>query len=261
MCRWWSPLVSPVPCYVIGTGLDTVPRLLTPELGLFALCALVGELVPLKVHTRGAEGEVTTSTCFALALLLAGGPAVAVTGLIAASVIADVINGKQARKIAFNAAQYTVSVSAASLVLVTLTDVPRAGALPFGADGPDPDPRRRHRLLRRQHRARRDRRRARAGRHQARPLPGQRPDLPGLDRRPAARPLARRRAGRRVLAARAAAAPAPVPRRPPRRPGGDRQGAPVAARRADRPAQPHALPRQDRAGDRLRPALRRSPPR
>jgi diguanylate cyclase (GGDEF)-like protein len=118
--------------YVIGTGAETVSRLLTAELGLFALCALVGELVPLKVHTRGSEGEVTTSTCFALALLLAGGPAVALTGLVAASILADVINGKQLKKIAFNAAQYSLSVSAASLVLVTLTEVPHAGALPFG---------------------------------------------------------------------------------------------------------------------------------
>ena len=55
-------------------GCSTLDRLLTPELALFAVCAVVGELVPLKVHTRGSEGEVTTSTCFALAMMLAGGP-------------------------------------------------------------------------------------------------------------------------------------------------------------------------------------------
>src|SRR3954454_2214037 len=112
---------------VIGTDLDTLRRLLRPELALFALCALVGELVPLKVHTRGSEGEVTTSTCFALALMLAGGPAVALTGLIGASIVADSLNGKPAKKVAFNAAQYAISVTAASIVLVTLTDIPREG--------------------------------------------------------------------------------------------------------------------------------------
>ncbi|MGH2969740.1 MAG: diguanylate cyclase domain-containing protein, partial [Solirubrobacteraceae bacterium] len=117
---------------VLGTGLDTMDRLLTPELALFALCALAGELVPLKVHTRGSEGEVTTSTCFALAMMLAGGPAVALAGLVGASILADSLNGKPLKKIAFNAAQYSVSVTAASIVLVTLTDVPHAGALPFG---------------------------------------------------------------------------------------------------------------------------------
>ena len=112
---------------VLGTGYHTLDRLLDPELALFALCALVGELVPLKVHTRGSEGEVTTSTCFALALMLAGGPAVGMAGLIAASVLADTINGKPARKVAFNAAQYAISVAAASALLL-MTDVPESGA-------------------------------------------------------------------------------------------------------------------------------------
>src|SRR4051794_13912055 len=116
---------------VIGTGADTLHRLLTPELALFALCALVGELVPLKVHTRGSEGEVTTSTCFALALMLAGGPAVALAGLLFGSIVADTLNGKPAKKIAFNAAQYSISVSAGSLVLVLVPDIPRAGEVPF----------------------------------------------------------------------------------------------------------------------------------
>ena len=58
------------------------------------------------------------------------------------------------------------------------------------------------------------------------------------------------------LAVAAAAVPAAA-RRPPRRPPGDRQGAPGAARRAHRPAQPRAVPRPHRAGA----ARRRAPPR
>jgi diguanylate cyclase (GGDEF)-like protein len=118
---------------VIGTGFHTLDRLLTPELALFAVCALAGELVPLKVHTRGSEGEVTTSTCFALAMMLAGGPAVAMVGLVGASIIADTLNGKPLKKVAFNAAQYAVSVAAASLLLL-FTDIPESGPVPFGPE-------------------------------------------------------------------------------------------------------------------------------
>jgi diguanylate cyclase (GGDEF)-like protein len=119
---------------VIGTGVETLDGLLTAELALFSLCALIGELVPLKVHTRGSEGEVTTSTCFALALMLAGGPAVAMAGLLAGSVFADVLRGKPVKKIAFNAAQYAISVAAAALVLAITTDIPHAQGLPFGPE-------------------------------------------------------------------------------------------------------------------------------
>src|SRR5918992_776228 len=54
---------------------SSLSRLLTPEVMLFAVCAFAGELISLKVVTRGAEGEVTTSTTFAFAALLVAGPA------------------------------------------------------------------------------------------------------------------------------------------------------------------------------------------
>ena len=80
------------------------------------------------------------------------------------------------------------------------------------------------------------------------PLPRLRPLPAGLDRRPAARPLAGARDRRRLLARRAAAAVPAAAGDPPRRPPGDRQGAPVAARRAHRPAEPRAVPRPRPAG-------------
>ena len=70
---------------------------------LFAACAFAGELISLKVVTRGAEGEVTTSTTFAFAALLAAGPACAVVALICASFAADVIQRKAPLKLLFNA--------------------------------------------------------------------------------------------------------------------------------------------------------------
>jgi diguanylate cyclase (GGDEF)-like protein len=116
---------------VLAQGHDTLDRIFTPELALFALFAVLGELVPLKVHTRGSEGEVTTSTCFALALMLAGGAAVAMAGLLFASILGDLVSRKPRRKILFNAAQYAVSVALAALVLGLTTDIPHAGPLPF----------------------------------------------------------------------------------------------------------------------------------
>jgi len=104
---------------------SSLSRLLTPEVMLFAVCAFAGELISLKVVTRGAEGEVTTSTTFAFAALLVAGPACAVVALICASFAADLIQRKAPLKLLFNASQYVITLTASSLVLQALTGVPR----------------------------------------------------------------------------------------------------------------------------------------
>ena len=105
------------------------------ELLVFGMCALLGELVPLKVYRRGAEGETTTSTTFAIALLIAGGPKAALVGLLGANLIADLVREKPARKIAFNLAQYAISVAVAGMVLHLLApEIPRAGMFRFAPD-------------------------------------------------------------------------------------------------------------------------------
>jgi diguanylate cyclase (GGDEF)-like protein len=105
-----------------GSSLD---RLFTPEVMLFTVCAFAGELISLKVVTRGAEGEVTTSTTFAFAALLVAGPACAVVALICASFAADLIQRKALTKLLFNASQYVITLTASAFVLKTLTGVPR----------------------------------------------------------------------------------------------------------------------------------------
>ena len=87
--------------------------------------------MPLKVYTRGAEGETTTSTTFAMAMLIAGGVEAALVGLLLANLVADLALRKQARKIAFNMAQYAIAVAAAGVVLALLSDVPRSGQFHF----------------------------------------------------------------------------------------------------------------------------------
>jgi diguanylate cyclase (GGDEF)-like protein len=107
---------------------DALHLLLTREVLLFAACALIGELVPLKVVTRGVEGEVTTSTTFAFATLLAAGPGPALVVLVAGSFIADGLRGKAPLKLLFNGCQYALTMSLTAVTLTLLTGVPRTGA-------------------------------------------------------------------------------------------------------------------------------------
>src|SRR3954454_18623927 len=104
---------------------DELHLVLTPEVALFMLCALVGDFVPLKVFTRGAEGEVTTSTCFAVAAMLAAGPLAALLALAGTNLIADGVRRKPLKKILFNVGQYAVTVAASGAVLQIPTGLPR----------------------------------------------------------------------------------------------------------------------------------------
>ena len=107
-------------------GVGDLRLLLSPEVAIFAVFALVGEFVPLKVFTRGAEGEVTTSTCFALATMLAAGPLAAFICLASANLLADGLRRKPVKKIAFNILQYAITIAAAGAVLSATTGLPRA---------------------------------------------------------------------------------------------------------------------------------------
>jgi hypothetical protein len=131
--------VAPLQAYVIaviGLGAfccaevfvldgENLPQLLSAEILVFAACALVGELVPIKVVMRGVEGEVTTSTTFAFAAMLVGGPACAIVTLVGASFAADALRRKALTKLLFNGCQYAVTLTASASVLGLLTDVPR----------------------------------------------------------------------------------------------------------------------------------------
>src|SRR5918911_718636 len=115
-------------CTVALTFVDVgeLHLMLTPEVALFILCALVGDFVPLKVFTRGAEGEVTTSTCFAVAAMLAAGPLAALLALAGTNLIADGLRRKAPKKILFNLGQYAITVAASGAALQAVTDLPRA---------------------------------------------------------------------------------------------------------------------------------------
>jgi diguanylate cyclase (GGDEF)-like protein len=112
--------------WTLASGSSSLDQLLEPEIALFAICTLVGELVPIKVVTRGVEGEVTTSTTFAFAALIAAGLEPALIVLVTASLAADLLRGKAAFKALFNASQYAVTITLTALTLHLLTGVPRA---------------------------------------------------------------------------------------------------------------------------------------
>ncbi|HEY7076710.1 MAG TPA: EAL domain-containing protein [Solirubrobacteraceae bacterium] len=113
---------------LVYTGIGDLPRVLSPELVLFAFGALIGELVPLKIFTRGAEGEITASTCFGVAMLLVGGPLPAFLGLAIANIAVDAPRKKPIKKLAFNVAQYAVVFAASGAVLAATTALPRLSA-------------------------------------------------------------------------------------------------------------------------------------
>src|SRR3954453_14150619 len=106
-------------------GAGELRLLASPEAIMFFLFAFCGEFVPLKVFTRGAEGEVTTSTTFAIATMLVAGPLAALLALGLANLVADALSRKPLQKVAFNLAQYAVTVGATGFVLKATTDLPR----------------------------------------------------------------------------------------------------------------------------------------
>jgi diguanylate cyclase (GGDEF)-like protein len=110
---------------VFASDGENLSDLLSAEVLVFAACALVGELVPLKVVMRGVEGEVTTSTTFAFAAILVAGPACAIVALVGASFAADAVRGKAPTKVLFNGCQYAVTVAVSATVLGLITEVPR----------------------------------------------------------------------------------------------------------------------------------------
>jgi diguanylate cyclase (GGDEF)-like protein len=95
--------------------------------GVLAIAVLLGEMLPVKIPRRGNEEQITLSTSFSMALLLAGGlgPAVIVQG--AASIVQDLSCGKPWWRVRFNVGQYTLSMVAARLVMHALSVSPQIG--------------------------------------------------------------------------------------------------------------------------------------
>src|SRR5215207_8570555 len=113
---------------LVHDGWGDMHRLLSPEALMFFAFAFCGEFVTLKVITRGAEGEVTTSTTFALAAMLVAGPLAGLVALVVANLFSDTLQRKSLQKKLFNLCQYAFTVGATGLVLKPTTGTPRMDA-------------------------------------------------------------------------------------------------------------------------------------
>jgi diguanylate cyclase (GGDEF)-like protein len=89
---------------------------------------LLGEMLPLKIPRRGMDEEITLSTSFSLALLLAGGLGPALVAQGTASIVQDLHAGKPLWRIRFNLGQYTLSMAAALTVMRWLGAAGRIGS-------------------------------------------------------------------------------------------------------------------------------------
>jgi diguanylate cyclase (GGDEF)-like protein len=114
----WLLLKTPVP----------YGEFLSPIIFVFTLCSVVGEAVPLKVFRGNMEGELSTSTTFAVAMMLWAGPGVAFVALSGANMIADLVRGKPLHRIAFNIGQYAISLTVSGFVLSLTTALPHEHA-------------------------------------------------------------------------------------------------------------------------------------
>ena len=90
------------------------------------LVIVVSEFVPLKLPRQSNDTAFSASTLFVVAMLVLHGPGPAVAWFAGAAVIHDVARRQPAIKVAFNAAQYALSLSAAGWVLDALSDLPAA---------------------------------------------------------------------------------------------------------------------------------------
>ncbi|HEX2085539.1 MAG TPA: bifunctional diguanylate cyclase/phosphodiesterase, partial [Solirubrobacteraceae bacterium] len=89
------------------------------EAGFWALAGfvLLAELFPIRLPRRDQLDEITLSTPFAFAVLLAYGPAPAIVAYAAASIVQDVFDRTSPPKVAFNAGQYALAIAAGAGVL------------------------------------------------------------------------------------------------------------------------------------------------
>jgi diguanylate cyclase (GGDEF)-like protein len=102
--------------------------------GVLSGGVVLGEMLPVKIPRRGGDEEITLSTSFSLALLLAGGLGPALIAQCSASIIQDIAARKPFWRVRFNVGQYTLSMTAALLAMKLLGATHHIGsAHPFSS--------------------------------------------------------------------------------------------------------------------------------
>jgi diguanylate cyclase (GGDEF)-like protein len=94
---------------------------------LLGSAVVLAEALPVMIPRRGSDEEITLSTSFSMALLVAGGLGPALIAQSVASLIEDVASRKPLWRIIFNLGQYALSMMAAELALRLLTHSSQIG--------------------------------------------------------------------------------------------------------------------------------------
>ncbi|TDD94047.1 putative bifunctional diguanylate cyclase/phosphodiesterase [Actinomadura rubrisoli] len=119
-----------------GADLDALAR--NPVFWILGCFIVFGELRPIITPGSTENNGATTSTTFAFAALLYAGLPVAAFLQVIAVITCGILRNRTPHRIAFNAAQYTLSLAAAQLVLALAGDLatPTSLWVPDGADLP-----------------------------------------------------------------------------------------------------------------------------
>jgi signal transduction histidine kinase len=87
-----------------------------PIITIFGILLALGEIFPIPIRHRNQTKLITVTSTFALAIVPVAGTAITVLVYVASSVLAELIYRKPVVKIAFNASQYVLALTAASAV-------------------------------------------------------------------------------------------------------------------------------------------------
>ncbi|MFB4310799.1 putative bifunctional diguanylate cyclase/phosphodiesterase [Actinomadura sp. GTD37] len=110
----------------------------SPVFWILGCFIIFGELRPIITPGSTENNGATTSTTFSFAALLYAGLPIAAALQAVAVITCGILRGRAPHRIAFNAAQYTLSLAAAQLVLALFGDLATPSSLwvPHGSDLP-----------------------------------------------------------------------------------------------------------------------------
>jgi diguanylate cyclase (GGDEF)-like protein len=107
---------------LIPASIHLTGQLEWAQLITLGIILTVGELRPIRIsHGDGSVDEVTISSSFTLAMVLQGPLIVAIVAQGIATLLDDVRQRKDVRRIAFNQAQYVLTLTASRAAFATLT--------------------------------------------------------------------------------------------------------------------------------------------
>src|SRR3954453_2134607 len=116
---------------VAGLGAHDLAHFGGVQHWIFLAGLIVGETVPMRMVHDGSEGEITTSSTFAMALLLSAGAPAAMIGLTLGALVPDVLHPQPRVRALFNVGQYAVSMFAAAVAFSVVSGTPLVGSEPL----------------------------------------------------------------------------------------------------------------------------------